>query len=196
MSINLTSELDAINSMLAVIGEAPVNRVEDTGLIDAVIARQILNETLRHVQSRGWSWNRDTSVTLVPTFPLPGEILLPANTLSVDASDPSLRIVQRGTRLWNRDTQSFRFTEALRVDITRLLPFEELPQSARHYIMIRASRIFQDRVVGSEKLSGFNAKDETRAWTDLRSEEAKLAGYNLLNSGFAQGILGMRPRSR
>lgn len=182
--------------MLAVIGESPVNRVEDTGLIDAVIARQILNETLRHVQSRGWSWNRDTDVTLVPTFPLPGEIIVPANTLSVDASDPSLRIVQRGVRLWDRDGQTFRFSASLQVDITRLLPFEELPQSARHYIMVRASRVFQDRVVGSEKLSGFNAKDELRAWTDLRAEEAKLAGYNLLNTSFAQGILGMRPRGR
>ena len=180
--------------MLTVIGESPVNRVDDTGLVDAVIAKNILDETSRAVQTRGWSWNRDTGVTLVPTYPLPGDILVPTNTLSVDASDPSLRIVQRGTRLWDRDRQTFNFTSPITVDITRLLAFEEMPQAARNYIMVSSARIFQDRVVGSERLSGFNKKDEDRAYAALRAEEAKVSGYNFNATSFGKAILGARPR--
>src|SRR3954470_19363538 len=175
MAVSLTTELDALNSMLSIIGESPINTVEDTGIVDAVIARQILNETSRQVQSRGRSWNKDRGVVLKPTFPLPGQIYVPANTLMVDPVDERVDLVQRRTRLWDRRNQAFLFSEDVMVDITTLLAFEELPQAARHYVMVCAGRIFQDRVVGSQTLSGFNAKDETRALVVLRNAEAEIA---------------------
>ncbi|WP_043879574.1 tail protein [Azorhizobium caulinodans] len=187
MPVRLTTELDAINTMLSIIGEAPVNRVEDTGLVDAVMARQILDETMRQVQSHGWHWNTDKNVVLVPSFPAPGDVYVPDNTLQVDAMDPSIDVVQRGNRLWDRRNNTFKFSVPVEVEIVRLLPFEELPQIARHYIMVRAGRIFQDRVVGSETLSGFNDKDETRALIALRNAEAETADYNMLSDSWAVG---------
>jgi hypothetical protein len=192
MAVSLTTELDAINSMLSVIGESPVNTVEDTGVIDAVIARQILNETSRQVQARGWSWNKDTGVILKPTFPRPGVIYVPANTLMVDPVDTAVDLVQRGTKLWDRRNQTFQFTDDVTVDLTTLLAFEELPQPARHYIMVCAGRIFQDRVVGSQTLSGFNAKDETRALVVLRNAEAEIADHNMLNGWSVARVLNRR----
>ena len=79
----LTTELAAINTMLSIIGEAPVNTVEDTGLVDAKLAKQILTETNRLVQMDGWSWNRDDNYPLVPAYPLPGRIDVPESTLKV-----------------------------------------------------------------------------------------------------------------
>lgn len=187
MALGLTTELDAINTMLAIIGEAPVNTAEDTGVVDAVIARQTLNETLRQVQATGWHWNTDRGVILTPTFPAPGDLYVPANTLMVDAVDPSIDVIQRGTRLWDRKNNTFKFAAPVEVDIVRLLPFEEIPQAARHYIMVRAGRIFQDRVVGSETLSGFNDKDEARAYAQLRNAEAETADYNMLTDNYAVG---------
>jgi len=185
MSLLLTTELDAINTMLSIIGEAPVNTVEDTGVVDAVMARQVLNETMREVQARGWHWNTDKGVVLTPTFPAPGDVYLPNNTLMVDAIDPSHDVVQRGNRLWDRRTHTFKFDMPVTVDIVRLLPFDELPQNARNYIMVRAGRIFQNRVVGSETLSGFNDKDETRALVSLRNAEAETGDWNMLNDSWA-----------
>lgn len=185
MSLGLTTELDAINTMLSIIGEAPVNTVEDTGVVDAVIARQVLNETMRQVQAQGWHWNTDKGVVLMPTFPAPGDVYLPANTLNVDSIKPHEDIVQRGNRLWDRRNNTFKFDTSVTVDIVRLLPFEELPQAARHYIMVRAGRIFQDRVVGSETLSGFNDKDETRALVILRNHEAENGDWNMLNDDWS-----------
>lgn len=193
MSIALTTELDAINTMLSIIGEAPVNTVEGTGVVDAVMARQILHETMRQVQAQGWHWNTDKGVILTPQFPAPGDVYLPANTLNVDAVDPHHDIVQRGLRLWDRRNNTFKFATPVTVDIVRLLPFEELPQAARHYIMVRAGRIFQDRVVGSETLSGFNDKDETRALVQLRNHEAENGDWNMLTDSWSVGrILNRR----
>lgn len=185
MAFGLTTELDAINTMLSIIGEAPVNSVEDTGVVDAVMARQILQETTRQVQAQAWHWNTDKGVSLVPTFPTPGDVYLPANTLMVDAVDTTHDVVQRGSRLWDRRKNTFKFDHPVIVDIVRLLPFEDLPQNARHYIMVRAGRIFQDRVVGSETLAGFNDKDETRALAQLRNAEAETADYNMLTDSYS-----------
>jgi hypothetical protein len=184
MALGLTTELDAINTMLSIIGESPVNTIEDTGVIDAVIARQTLNETLRQVQSTPWHWNTDDNVVLTPTFPLPGDVYVPANTLQVDAMDPHQDVSQRGLKLWDKKNQTFKFSEPVTVRITRLLGFDEIPQAARHYIMVRAGRIFQDRVVGSETLSGFNDKDETRAYAQLRNAEAENGDYNVLTDSW------------
>mgnify|MGYP001034845913 CR=1 FL=1 len=194
MSLALTTELDAVNTMLSVIGEAPVNTIENTGVVDAVIAKQILDETMRQVQVEGWHWNRDVGVVLTPTYPLPGDIYLPANTLSVDAMDPQIDVISRGNRLYDKTRNTYKFDGPVTVEITRLLPFEEIPQAARSYIMIRAARIFQDRVLGSEKLSGFNAADESRALAQLRMMETETGDYNMLNGNWAVArVLYRRP---
>ena len=40
MAPTLTSELDAVNTMLSTIGESPINSLDDiSGVVDAVIAR-------------------------------------------------------------------------------------------------------------------------------------------------------------
>lgn len=48
--ISPTTELEAINTMLSTIGEAPISTVEDSGVIDAVMARQILRTVDREVR--------------------------------------------------------------------------------------------------------------------------------------------------
>jgi len=187
MSLLLTTELDAINTMLSIIGESPVNTIEDNGVVDAVMARQVLNETMREVQARGWHWNTDKGVVLKPTFPAPGFVYIPANTLMCDAVDPRPDVVVRGDKLWDRRENTFKFHDDVKVDIVRLLPFDQLPQFARHYITVRAGRIFQDRVVGSETLSGFSKEDEVRALVALRNAEAENADYNMLTDSWSVG---------
>jgi hypothetical protein len=189
-STALTTQLDAVNTMLAIIGESPVNSVENSGLVDVVIAKRTLDEVNREIQLRGWHWNTETDYPLSPTFPLPGTIYLPANTLSVDAMDPSQDLVQRGLRLYDRKRRSYTFDQTATVVIKFLLEFNELPETARQFIMIRAARKFQDRVVGSQTLSGFNKNDELNALVALRNDEAENADYTILNKTDTIRILG------
>lgn len=180
-----TTELEAINTMLSTIGEAPVNTVEDNGIVDAVIARQILRSTSREVQSRGWHFNTEKGFLLTPDSE--GFITLPPTTLRVDTVDEfqDIDVVLRGNRLYDRRNHTFKFDKPIRVDAVILLPFEELPEVAREYITIRASRIFQERVVGSDILSSFSKSDELRALVSLQEMEADTADYNILTDNYS-----------
>ena len=55
MAISKTTKLDAINSMLIGIGEAPVNTL-NSGLQEAEVAAILLDNVSREVQSFCWSF--------------------------------------------------------------------------------------------------------------------------------------------
>lgn len=181
-TLPLTTELDAVNQMLDVIGEAPVTALDDTGLVDAAMARDLLRRVSREVQARGWHWNHDKDVEVLPTSPLPGSILVPVDALRMDPSDPMVDAVVRGTRLWDKTNLTFSWGQSVKVNIVRLLPFEDLPEAARQYIAIRAARQFQDRRIGSETRNGFNERDEVRALVTLENAEAETRDASMANS--------------
>ena len=189
-----TTELEAINTMLSTIGESPVNAVEDTGNVDVVIARQILQSVSREVQARGWHFNTEINYTITPDSD--GYLVLPKTVLKVDTvyPDSSKDVVVRGSRLYDREKHTYVFTDAVKVDMTILLTFDELPEVARNYVTIRASRIFQERVVGSDTLHAFNSQDEARAMVSLMEYEADTADLNILSGNYSvYRILGDRP---
>ena len=189
-----TTELEAINTMLSTIGESPVNAVEDTGNVDVVIARQILQTVSREVQARGWHFNTEKNYTITPDSE--GYLVLPNTVLKVDTVYPdcSKDVVVRGSRLYDREKHTYVFTDAVKVDMTILLTFDELPEVARNYATIRASRIFQERVVGSDTLHAFNSQDEARAMVSLMEHEADTADLNILSGNYSvYRILGDRP---
>ena len=55
--ITPATELQAVNQMLSVIGEAPVNTITGTTTTDVSVAKNILDETSMTVQSMGWNFN-------------------------------------------------------------------------------------------------------------------------------------------
>lgn len=189
-----TTELEAINTMLSTIGESPVNTVEDTGNVDVVIARQILQSVSREVQARGWHFNTEKNYNITPDSE--GYLVLPNTVLKVDTvyPDDSKDVVVRGSKLYDRENHTYVFTDAVKVDMTVLLTFDELPEVARNYVTIRASRIFQERVVGSDTLQAFNSQDEARAMVSLMEYEADTADLNILSGNYSvYRILGDRP---
>lgn len=149
-----TTELEAVNQMLAAIGESPVNRVTDSGNLDAATALATLTNVSREVQAKGWHWNTDLSFTIVPDED--GYLRLGASVLSVDTvgANEGDDLVQRGTRLYDRVNHTYEFENSVVVDQVVFLPFDELPEVARSYINIRASRRFQENHVGSEHSPG------------------------------------------
>ena len=185
MLLQKTTELDAVNIMLGTIGESPINSIEAaSGVSDAVIARQILNEVSIQVQEEGWHFNVETNFELTPAYPSK-EIFVPDNCIEVDAEDTRVDVAIRGNRLYDRINHTYEFESAIKCNIVLLLPFEDLPQAARHYVTIRAARVFQQRVVGSQVLGTFTEKDEMRARMALRRYESKTADYNILTGNYS-----------
>lgn len=180
-----TTKLDAINTMLSTIGEAPINTLDDIGSVDAVMAEQILDSTSREVQGRGWHWNTEWRYEINPSAE--GYLWLPPTVLRADDSKGRLGkdVVVRGQRLYDRRRHTYEFTKPMTLDLMVLLEFEELPQPAKHFIMIRSSRIFQERVVGSQSLSGFTEMDEIWAKFQLEEMEGDIAEYNILTDSYS-----------
>ena len=186
MALSMTTELDAVNIMLGTIGESPINSLDAaTGVVDAVTARSILAEVSVQVQEEGWHFNTDYEFDLTPDTS--GFIYVPSNAIEVDTSPYSrdYDVAIRGNKLYDRGNKTYVFTQPLKADLTILLEFNELPQAARHYITIRAARVFQQRVVGSDTLNGFTQQDEARALRAMRRYEARTADYNILTSNYS-----------
>ena len=181
-----TTELEAINSMLSAIGEAPVNTVEDNGVVDAVMARNILRSVSREVQSRGWHWNTEKDFKITPSFP-EKELRLPPSVLRADTTGQyqGIDVVVRGNRLYDRRNHTYIFERPMTIDMIVLLSFDELPEPARVYITLKASRKFAERLVGSGELSDFIYKDEIRALVALQEHEADTADFNVLTDSYS-----------
>ena len=73
-----TTQLDAVNTMLSAIGEAPVNSLS-SGLVEAEVAESILNTVDREVQAMGWHFNTELNKSFAQDTS--GNILLPPDVL-------------------------------------------------------------------------------------------------------------------
>ena len=169
----LTTKLEAVNAMLGHIGEAPVNSVASTANlpISASTALSVLDEVSREVQTMGWHFNTTNKYTLTPA--VDKTIELPENTLHVDTTDTSKDVVQRGLKLYDRENNTSEFSGSLDVTITFLLDWDDLNEHARRYIVLRASRIFQTRMVGSRELEALIARDEFIAKSQLEEVDSR-----------------------
>jgi hypothetical protein len=177
-----TTELEAVNTILSVIGESPISSLQEgSAVADAATAQRTLSEVNRAVQSKGWHFNTDKEIVLSPEA-FTGQITVPSNCLRVDTvtDDREVDVVHRGTRLYDRRNHTYTFTKSLKVDMVVLLPFEEIPETARHYVTIRAARIFQARTIGSDALFQFTATDERDALVAFKKAEGVTGDYNIL----------------
>jgi hypothetical protein len=163
----LTTKLEAVNTMISVIGEAPVNTITgQTSLpITAIQALSTLDETSRAVQSEGWHCNTEHEYELTPDS-LTSKITLPKNTLKFDL-DPLLYTdsdpVQRGLKLYDRKNHTELWTKSVKGTITFELEFEDLPEQIRHYVTVKAARIFANRFIGNREIEGFTLREEVEA---------------------------------
>ena len=177
------TDLEAVNRMLASIGQAPVNTLQTTGIGDVAKARQQLLETARDVQSVGYSWNTDENYELTPDGD--GNIILPNGTLDVDAMEVTTNVVIREhptkgkLALYDLDEQSFVFEDPLEVRIIWAYEFNALPPAARAYIATAAARRFQAQIVSSTVLDRFNEQDEERAFLLLQRHERRVRDTNV-----------------
>ncbi|NDB34833.1 MAG: phage tail protein [Flavobacteriia bacterium] len=182
MPVIASTELDAINTMLTTIGESPVNSV-NASTADTRIAQLILGEVDRATQIKGWNWNTEKEVTLTRNGS--NEIVLANNVVRVDVSRqeyPDVEVVQRGNRLYDKKNKTFVFSKDLKGELVYLLPFTDLPEQARYYIVVRSARLFQQRMIGDATGSAFSAEEETTALMALQDSEDETADHNIFNN--------------
>ena len=185
-----TTELEAVNVCLANIGESPVSAITGDITVDAALARDLLRQVTREVQTHGFYWNTELNYKLIPNTA--DNLALPANVLSVDTTgdDKNKDLVARGRILYDRVKHTYTFSEPVYVDIVVALGFEELPEIARRYIAVRAARIYQERVMGNGSISNFNTSDEDMARAALLAENMEIEDNNMMTGNASvYGIL-------
>lgn len=176
-----TTKLDAVNTMLSAIGEAPVSSLS-SGLIEAEIAETILDTVDREVQSMGWHFNTELNKSFAQDTN--GQVILPADILQADATllANSPDLVQRGLKMYDRKNHTFNIGVNVALDVVVQIDFDDVPEVAKRYMVLRATRIFQDRVVGSATLHGFHEKDENRALMELREFDKSADDDNIFDN--------------
>lgn len=184
-----TSELQAVNVLLEAISQVPVTSLLDEDVnTDANVARKRLYESSRTIQSDGWHFNQEIGFIIDPATD--GSITLPSNTLRVvrwyfsglggDEKD----LVHRGARLYDRIGHTFNIGVSVKVDLTVLLPFDELVEAFRWYVTVAACRRFvagrlhsatSYQFTRQEELDAMRAAEQADAETDERTLEGNPA---------------------
>jgi hypothetical protein len=164
MALAPLTELDAVNMILRNDGEAPVDSLADSGFSEVADAQAVLVNISAEEQTRGWAYNTDYEVRLVPDA-ISGHVTLSDDVLWVRPAAWSLGmdVIERGRKLYNLRTNSYVFTEPVTLDICRFYPFDALPAYARVHIAIRAARRYQAQGTGSPRQDSFTLEHELKA---------------------------------
>lgn len=191
-----TTLLEAVNVCLKAIGIVPVNSLETAGLTDAAIAKDTLEQTAREVQSNGWWFNTTSASTLTPSggqiaVPTNASRIAPAQATSV-AGGETVQFVAREGKLWNLMTNTYTFGGPVKADIVWLFEFEQLPQSVRWYVTVRAARLFQTQVLGDESLGVFTSVNEAEAFAALEQDHLLSAPSTVFRDRVAQRFRSVR----
>lgn len=194
---DLSTELSAVNVLLRVIGEQPVQSIDPVESADAESARDTLLEWSRSVQARGWHWNREAAYPLSPNSD--GEVLLPANCSFVskaywDANGGApCKFAERGRKLYNRETRSYVWERDVYVDMILQLEWEEMPEYARQAIIYKAAHDFQMRELTSSAVARVTEEDVSLAWATLEQREDEADTANAIKGNkFVQSAMNGR----
>ncbi len=191
----LTTKLDAVNTMLGYVTEAPVNSIANTTSLppSAALAKGVIDEVSREVQQDGWHFNTAQDYKLEANAS--NKFVLPDNVLQVDTVDTTYDVVQRGTTLFDRKNYTDVFTvDELKVNITFLLEYEELPEQARRYIALKASRMFANRLVGSREIEALIYRDEIRAKAAMEEAEGNNSDRTIFDNYDTATRIGINRR--
>ena len=180
------TELQAINQILASVGQAPVTTLERTNP-DVAISYDTLIEVSREVQSEGWTFNREYDYPFTPDQN--GHISYPKNVLQLDiSSNPydykssKYDTVKRDGKLYDRRHHTFVFTDTIKCDVKWYFAWEDLPIPIQDYITCRASTIVSNRLVGDPEQYQILQQKESYMRAMALEYETQQGDYSMLNS--------------
>ena len=174
------NELEAVNMLLAAVGEAAVSSLETATTVDVTQAKNLLSNINREVQQKGWHFNTEWDVVLS----LDSDSRIPLGSSILSVYSPTKTTTIRGREgspfLYDLDNNTFTWTASINDAVTiTLLDFEDIPQTARQYITTKAARIFQEEIIGQVSAEAVNRQEEVEAYADLLDDEGERSGYNV-----------------
>lgn len=180
--------LSVVNDMLALLGELPVNDLDDD---HALIPRALsqLKTTNELEQGPGYYFNTEFPTLVAQTT---GRIILPDDCISVDLLATSPRVGQRGGYLYNMDDSTYTWEagKTYRCIMKRLVAFDDLPGPPKGYIRARALQDFNTNIVGDTTKNTTLKEDVRIARIQMMKEHIRYVGANLLYTPSVLAKLG------
>ena len=180
-TLELDTELSAVNSVLSAIGQAPVTTLNfDNPEVSTI--HNLLMETTRDTLNEGWVFNREQNYPLTPDAD--GHIAFPPNVLRLDMSDNyrfrETDVVRRNgylydkighTDVWDQKTYYF--------DIVWAWNYEDLPSVFQRYITHRTAMRAASQLVGNSELVQLMSQQEAILRTSCVEYECNQGDYTM-----------------
>ena len=195
MTLLNTTELEAVNMMLAAISEAPVSTLADDTIDDANIATQTLREMSKEIQSEGWHFNTDYDWPIAVDSDL--KLPYPAGVGHADPmASENKDLVKVGLYFWDRENLTFFFAAgaSYKFKIVWLRDYEDLPQLWRTYITMEAANRFVAQQLGDQYAFKYSINDVQQAKARALADDLRRADTNMMNNADVARVLGGRRR--
>ena len=190
-TIDLDTELSAVNSILGAIGQAPVTSINydnpEIGLI-----YNLLRDANVDTQAEGWHFNTEKHVAFEPDS-VTGKITIANDVLQLDVSEGWTRreynVVRRNGVLYDKidHTDDFSTIESIDLDVVKLVAFEDLPTIFRRYSTNRSSRTAATQLVSNPQLVKLLAQQEALSRVALMEYECNQGNHSMF--GFPENTV-------
>ena len=188
ISYGVSTELDAVNSILMSVGESPVNTLTVQSP-EVAIAQKTLRQVCREIQAEGWSYNTENEYPI--KLDTNNQCIIPNNVLQLDLNifqhGKDYDVVRRSDngvmKVYDKKGHTFTFENCseLFFDIIWMLDFEDLPQVFKDYITTRASRIASNRMINSQPSAKLLESDEAAARAAAVQYEMQQSDHNIFS---------------
>ena len=193
-TIDLDTELSAVNSILGSIGQSPVTNLNFSNP-EIEFIYNLLKESNVEVQSEGWAYNREDHYPFTPDNNK--HISIPNNVLRMDVCEEEVYrttdVVKRDGKLYNKIEHTFEFEDPLDMNVVWLFPFEDLPQPFKRLIVAKASVRAATQLVSNPTLVQLLGQQEAYCRAIVTEYECNQGDHNFLGMGQGQGYRSYEP---
>lgn len=185
---NAELELQAVNEILASVGQAPVTSLDQTNP-DVAIANSTLKEVSREVQAEGWTFNREYN------YPIPvnseNEILVPTNVLQMDLNknyvnaDKCAVVRSQGgqRKMYDRYNHTFKWSPSpVYFDMLWYYEWIDLPIPMQEFIVARSAVIVSQRIIGDPQQFQMLQSREAYCRSNAQEYETRQGKYTMFGS--------------
>ena len=181
-TIDTETELSAVNSILGAIGQSPVTSIvkenPEVGFI-----YNLLRDSNVDLQNEGWHFNTERHVEYTPDSN--GKIAIGSDVLRMDTTDGWVDrthdVVKRSGYLYDKynHTDDFSDHTTIKLDIVKLIAFEDIPSVFQRYIIYRASRMAATQLVANAQLVQLLQLQEQQARATCQEYECNQGNHNM-----------------
>ena len=181
-TIDTETELSAVNSILGAIGQSPVTSIvkenPEVGFI-----YNLLRDSNVDLQNEGWHFNTERHVEYTPDSN--GKIAVGSDVLRMDTTDGWVDrthdVVKRSGYLYDKynHTDDFSDHTTIKLDIVKLIAFEDIPSVFQRYIIYKASRMAATQLVANAQLVHLLTLQEQQARATCQEYECNQCNHNM-----------------